>query len=420
MISRFIVLASLTIGPFTTQANWPQFLGPGGNSIVEEANVPLSWSEDNHVKWKTAIHGKGWSSPVVWGDHVWVSTATEDGRELSVLRLDKHTGEITLDQKLFDIASPQFCHKFNSYASPTPVIEEGRIYVTFGSPGTACLETKSGKVLWQRTDIECNHYRAAGSSPILYGDLLIMNFDGSDQQFMIALNKHTGQTVWRTERSIDFMDLDDKGEPYAEGDLRKAFATPHIATLHEKPVLLSVGAKAIYGYNPQDGKEHFRVESRVGHSSSVRPAVVGDIVYYTTGWSKGQLWAFKVGPDLSTDQDSIEWQLKRSVPNKPVPIVHRDRIYMVDDGGIASCIDRLTGEQTWNERVGGNYSASPVLIGGRVYFQNEEGKTTVVAASDEFKELAENHLDGGFMASPAVDGNALILRTKTHLYRIED
>lgn len=291
MISRFIVLSSVVVGLCSAQANWPQFLGPEGNSIVEKADVPLTWSENDSVKWKTTIHGKAWSSPVIWGDQVWVSTATEDGRELSVLQLDKNTGQIALDQKLFDIADPQFCHKFNSYASPTPVIEDGRIYVTFGSPGTACLDTKTGKVLWQRTDIECNHYRAAGSSPILYGDSLIMNFDGSDHQFMLALNKHTGKTVWRTKRSIDFKDLDPDGKPFAEGDLRKAFATPHVAEIHGKPVLLSVGAKAIYGYNPADGKEYFRVESRVGHSASVRPAVVGNIVYYTTGWSKGQLWA---------------------------------------------------------------------------------------------------------------------------------
>lgn len=404
---------------FSASANWPQFLGPEGNSIVEKAGIPLTWSEDDNVKWKTAIHGKAWSSPVVWGDQIWVSTATEDGHELSVLQLNKNTGKIVLDKKLFDIADPQFCHKFNSYASPTPVIEGGRVYITFGSPGTACLDTKTGDVLWQRTDIECNHFRAAGSSPILYGDLLIMNFDGSDHQFMIALNKHTGETVWRTERSIDFKDLEPDGKPFAEGDLRKAFATPHIATIHGKPVLLSVGAKAIYGYDPKSGKEYFRVESRVGHSSSARPAVVDDMVYYTTGWSNGQLWAFKVNSDLTTDQDSIEWQLKRSVPNKPVPIVRGDRIYTVDDGGIASCIDRLTGEQIWNERVGGNHSASPVFIGDRVYMLNEEGKTTVLAAGDEFKVLAENTLDEGFMSSPAVDGNALILRSKTHLYRIQ-
>lgn len=410
----------LSASALTAQANWPQFLGPYGNSVAADANPPLKWGETENVKWKTAIHGKAWSSPVIWGDQIWLSTATEDGHELSVLQVDKKTGEIALDHKLFDIASPQFCHKFNSYASPTPVIEDGRVYVTFGSPGTACLDTKTGEVLWKRTDFVCNHFRSAGSSPILFGDLLIMNFDGSDFQFIVALNKHTGETVWRTERSIDYRDLGPDGQPEAEGDMRKAFATPHIATIHGSPVLLSVGARAIYGYDPLTGKEYFRVESRVGHSSSSRPAVIGDTVYYTTGWSKGQLWAFKVRPDLSATEDTVEWQLKRSVGNKPVPIVHGDRIFMVDDGGIASCVDRAKGNQIWSERVGGNYSSSPLLAGGRVYFFNEEGVAKIVAADDEFKVLGENELPDGFMASPAVDGNALILRTKTALYRIEE
>lgn len=400
-------------------ANWPQFLGPDGTSITE-ADTPLTWSEDSNVKWKTAIHGKAWSSPVVWGNDIWLSTATEDGKELSVIRLDRKTGEITLDKKLFDIAEPQFCHKFNSYASPTPVVEEGSVYITFGSPGTACLDPETGEVRWQRTDIECNHFRAAGSSPIIHGNLLIMNYDGSDHQFVLALDKKTGKTAWRVNRSIDFQDLDENGEPKAEGDLRKAYGTPHIATIHGKNVLLSVGAKAIYGYNPENGEEYFRIESRVGHSSSDRPDVVGDMVYYTTGWAKGQLWGFKVNPDLTADQDSIAIQATRNIPKKPCPITHGDRIYTVDDGGIASCVDRLTGEAIWRERIGGNYSSSPLMAGDRLYFQNEEGKTTVLAASDEFKVLAENQLEGGFMASPAVDGDALILRTRTHLYRIEE
>ena len=414
-----LFIATTVVSMFSASADWPQFLGPDGNSITE-ANTPLKWSETENVKWKTAIHGKAWSSPVISGNDVWLSTATEDGKKLSVLRLNKDTGKITLDKILFDIADPQFCHKFNSYASPTPVIEAGHIYVTFGSPGTACLDTKTGEVRWQRTDIECNHFRAAGSSPILFQNLLIMNYDGSDHQFVLALNKQTGETVWKVKRSIDYQDLDENGKVKADGDWRKAYGTPHIAIIHGTPVLLSVGAKAIYGYNPENGKEYFRIESRVGHSSSARPAVVGDMVYYTTGWSKGQLWAFKVNPDLSANQDSVELQLGRNIPRKPIQIVHRDRIYTVDDGGVASCLNRLSGEALWRERIGGNYSSTPLLVGDRLYFQNEEGKTTVVAAADEFKVLAENELESGYMASPAVDGNALILRTKTHLYRIEE
>src|SRR5207244_7481693 len=175
----------------------------------------------------------------IWGEQIWLTTASEDGAKLFALCLNRETGKIIHDKKLFDVEKPQFAHKFNSYASPTPVIEAGRVYVTFGSPGTACLDTQSGAVLWERRDFECNHYRGAGSSPILFQDLLIMNFYGSDHQFIVALDKKTGKTVWRKERSIDYKDLGPDGKPEAEGDWRKAFSTPHVAELDGKPVLMS-------------------------------------------------------------------------------------------------------------------------------------------------------------------------------------
>jgi len=162
--------------------------------------LAVSWGEEENVRWKTAIHGKGWASPVIWGDQVWLATATEDGRELSVVAVDRATGAVIRDLKLFEVEAPQFCHRFNSYASPTPVIEQGRIYVTFGSPGIACVDTRTGRVLWERRDFECNHYRGAGASPIVYRDLLILPFDGSDRQYIVALDKATGRKVWLTER----------------------------------------------------------------------------------------------------------------------------------------------------------------------------------------------------------------------------
>ena len=181
------------------EANWPEFRGPQGNGISTSTNLPLRWSEEQNVKWSTPIHGKGWSSPVIWGQQVWLTTATADGHELFAVCIDRDTGKVIHDLKLFDVAKPQFCHPFNSYASPTPAIEAGRIYVTFGAPGTACLDTQTGKVLWARRDIECNHFRGAGSSPILYSNLFFLNFDGSDHQFVLALDKQTGRTVWREE-----------------------------------------------------------------------------------------------------------------------------------------------------------------------------------------------------------------------------
>src|SRR3954463_13503270 len=275
-MNRFFFAAGIVLAlVWGAQAgqNWPQFRGPDGDGLSDAKDLPLTWTEEKNVKWKTPIHGKAWSSPVIWGSQVWLTTATADGKELSVLCVDRESGKILRDQKLFDVEKPQFCIPFNSYASPTPVIEEGRIYVTFGSPGTACLDTKTGKVLWQRTDLICNHYRGAGSSPIRWGNLLIMNFDGSDLQYIIALDTETGKTVWKTNRSVDYKDLDDKGNVKMEGDMRKAFATPQVATIAGKPVLFSSGAKAHYAYEPATGKEIWRFEEPAQHSASTRPVI---------------------------------------------------------------------------------------------------------------------------------------------------
>lgn len=430
---RFVLLLAMGLATVARSGmgsvDWPQYRGPEGNGFARGAHPPLEWSETNNVRWKTPIHGKGWASPVVWGKQIWTATATEDGRALSAVCIDATTGKVLRDQKLFDVDAPQFCHKFNSYASPTPVIEEGRVYITFGSPGTACLDTSSGKVLWERRDFVCNHYRGAGSSPILHRDLLIMNFDGSDAQFIVALDKNTGKTVWQVNRSIAFKDLAPDGKPTAEGDFRKAFATPHVAMIDGGPTLLSQGAKAIYAYDPSSGKEYWRVEERENHSASTRPLYGDGLVYVTTGFSSGQVLALKPGhngevldanqPASSDTQLKLAWKSKRGAPKKPSLILKEDLLFGIEDGGVATCWNARTGEVLWNERIGGNYSASPLLADDRIYFLSEEGRTTVVAANREFRKLAENSLDDGFMASPAVTGNALILRTRTHLYRIE-
>ncbi|MBU6402658.1 MAG: PQQ-binding-like beta-propeller repeat protein [Verrucomicrobia bacterium] len=410
---------------------WPQFRGPDGDGLSAATRLPLTWSETENVRWKTAIHGRAWSSPVLLSNQVWLSTATPDGRELDAVCLDRDSGRIVRDLKLFEVETPQYAHPFNSYASPTPVLEPGYAYVTFGSPGTVCLDTRTGRVVWARRDFVCNHYRGAGSSPILYGGLLLMDFDGSDHQFVVALDKRTGRTVWRTERSIDFKDLGPDGQPMTEGDLRKAFATPQVATFNGQPTLISLGAKAAYGYDPLSGRELWRVEERTSHSAATRPVAGEGMIFYPTGFPRGQLLAIRPGahgevidanapsrPDAPT-QLQVVWKVKRNVPCKPSILLVHDLIFLIDDGGIASCLEARTGTEVWRERVGGNYSASPLSAAGRVYFFSEEGKTTVIEASRRFKVLAQNQLDDGFMASPAVVGQALYLRTKRCLYRIE-
>ena len=419
MFVRYFATAFLLLAaPLFAAENWPQFRGPAGDGHSDAKGLPLQFGEDKNVKWKTAIHGKGWSSPVIWGSQIWLTTATEDGTELSVVCVDKESGKVLRDEVLFRIATPQFCHKFNSYASPTPVIEAGRVYVTFGSPGTACLDTKTGKVLWERTDFVCNHFRGAGSSPILWKDLLIMHFDGSDAQYVVALNKKNGETVWRTDRSVDYRDLDAEGKPEAEGDWRKAFSTPH-ALMHDgKPLLISSGAKAHYGYEPATGKELWRFEDPEHHSAAARPVVGGGLIFISAGFSKGEVFALKPGSGV-LDESHIAWRLKKSAPNKPSLLLIGDLLFMINDGGIATCVEAKTGQPLWTERVEGNYSASPLLADGRIYVFSEEGKVAALAPGREFKLLAENKIDDGFMASPAVSGKALYLRSKTHLYRVE-
>jgi outer membrane protein assembly factor BamB len=418
--SRVLALSLIVLCAATVQlrAQWPQFRGPDGMGTAS-GDLALTWAEDTNVRWKTAIHGRAWSSPIVLGNQIWMTTASEDGRELYGLAIDRESGKIVHDLKLFDVARPQYAHPFNSYASPTPVAEPGRVYITFGSPGTAALDARTGKVLWERRDLECNHFRGAGSSPIIFRDLLLMHFDGSDVQYLVALDKNTGKTVWRTPRSIDYKDLGANGLPKADGDFRKAFATPHIVTVAGEPLLVSLGSMAAYGYDPMTGKELWKIEERSNYSSSTRPVAGHGLVFYPSGWSTGQLLAVKPDGRGDVTATHVVWRVTQAVPKKPSLLLAGDLLFMINDVGIATCLEAKTGTVVWKSRLSGEYSASPILAGNRIYFFNEDGKTTVIEAGRAFKILAENLLDDGFMASPAVADGALFLRTRTHLYRIQ-
>ena len=417
IVPAFILLLSSLL--VYASDHWPQFRGPGGDGHSDAAGLPSQWSETQNIVWKTAIHDRGWSSPVIYGKQIWLTTATKDGRQLYALCLDRDTGKIIKDLKLFDVAQPQYAHPFNTYASPTPVIEAGRVYITFGSPGTACIDTRTFKVLWERRDFECNHFRGAGSSPVLFQNLLLMHFDGSDRQYVVALDKRTGKTVWQTKRSIDFQDIEPSGKIASDGDFRKAFATPQVAQINGRWEMISFGSKAAYSYDPFTGKELWRVEERAQFSASTRPVIGFGMIFYPTGLSAGQLFAVRTGGNGLLNDSSIAWRVKRGVPNKPSILLVDDLIYMIGDTGIASCLEAKTGVQVWQQRIGGEYSASPVYADGKVWLFSEEGKTTVLKPGRAFEKLAENKLDEGFLASPAIVGKAFYLRTRTHLYRIE-
>jgi len=357
---------------------------------------------------------------VIWGDRIIVTNAPEDGSSLSVVCLDKNSGKILYNKRLHTVPLPQYCHPFNSYASPSPVIEAGRVYVSFGSPYNACLDPETGDVIWQRTDFVCNHFRGPGSSPLLYKGLLYLNFDGSDEQYVVALDKQTGETVWRTDRTVEFDDLDeDTGKPERDGDWRKAYSTPVIAHVDGRDVLISLGSMALYAYEPKTGKELWRVEFIGSHSGACRPVIQHGLIYAPIG-AGGELWAIRPGGTGVVTDTHVAWKRERAVPRRPSVLVIGDLMFMVDDSGVAACADAHTGEEVWRKRLGGNFSASPIHADGRIYYFDEDGQATVVKASREFESLAVNELKNGFMASPAVSGDALYLRTRTHMYRIED
>jgi len=396
--------------PLRADEFWNQFRGPHGNGHSLGTTLPTRWSETENVRWKVENGGKAWSSPVVWQDQIWLTNATEDGKQLFAQCLDPATGKRVHDLKVFDIAEPQFCIAKNSYASSTPVIEEGRIYAHFGAHGTAAIDTANGKILWTRQDLPCNHHRGPGSSPIVEGSLLILTFDGFDLQYTVALDKSTGATVWRQDRQIAY-DSDD-------GDVKKAYATPGVFRVNGRPLLVSPSAGATIAYEPETGKEIWRVRSG-GMNASWRPVFGHDLFY--VGTADGGFKFFAVRPDGQGDVTAshVAWKLTKGAPRYSSPILVDDLLFTGTDNGVLSCVDARNGDTVWQERVGGVFTASPIHAAGKVYFFSEDGTAPVIEARRKFTLVAQNKLDAGFMASPAVLGHSLILRTTTHIYRID-
>ena len=421
-----IPLFALTLP--AVRGDWPEFRGPSGDGHVKAAagatglvDLPLHWSETNNVRWKTPIPHRGWSTPVVLGDQVWVTTATEDGHDFFVLGLDATTGAVRFHEKLFHSDEPESLGNgasMNCYATPSSVLEPGRVYVHFGTFGTACLDTATGKVLWKRDDLPCRHYRGPASSLVAYGNLIILTMDGADLQYHVALDKQTGKTVWKTDRSVAWNDENVPGQMAKDGDLRKAHSTPLIVNAAGRMQMISPGAKAAYAYDPRTGRELWRVQY-ADWSAAPRPLYGQGLAYIVTGLSKGELLAVKTDGEGDVTDSAVVWRIKTRVGKYSSPILVDGLIYTAAAESFLSCLEAATGATVWTERIGGKFAASPIYADGRLYFFSQEGVTSVLKPGRALEILATNTLADGFMASPAVAGRALFLRTKSHLYRIE-
>jgi outer membrane protein assembly factor BamB len=382
--------------------DWPQFRGPTGQGVSAERNLPLSWSETKNVRWKVAIPGRGWSSPVIQGDRLWLTTATEEGRSLRAIAVDVNTGAIQQNVEVFNLKSPKLMNQKNSFASPTPVIDGDRVYLHFGAYGTACI-TQSGEIVW-KTKLEYdNGQHGPGGSPIIYDDLLIVSCDGLESQYVVALDKATGKVRWKKTR-----------ESY------QAYTTPLVLNLPEGDQVISPGAFQAIAYEPRTGKEIWRVKYAEGFSNVPRPVFGHGLVFICTGFQEPSLLAVRPDGRGDVTKSKVAWKLDRAIPRTPSPILVGDELYIVTDNGIATCIDAKTGAELWRARLGGNFSASPVYADGRIYFLSEEGESVVIAPGRQLKHLATNQIDGPTLASMAVSHNSLFIRSATHLYRISN
>ncbi len=436
MISaRLIVVLFALAGStaVTAAESWPDFRGPNQDGQAGDAKLPDSWSESENVTWKTETPLLGLSSPIVLDNQVWLTTATEEGHKFYALCYDATTGKLTTEVKLFESDDPQSMGngaKDNSYATSSAVIEPGRVYVHYGHFGTACLDTETKKVIWKRDDLKCWHYRGASSSPVLFEDLLILTFDGADLQYVIGLDKKTGETVWKTDRSAEWNDEHIDKQMVKEGDWRKAHSTPLIVEIDGKPVMCSTGAKAAYAYDPQTGEELWRV-NHDAYSATPRPIYHDGSFIIVTGFSRGaEMMSVKAGGRGVVNDTRINWRFDTSFPKYSSPILVDGLLYYAMDDSFLVCVDPKTGEYVWKGRAGGKYRACPIYADGKIYFFSLEGNTTVIEPGREFKVLGTNSLatdaplddprrGPGFMASPAVVGEAMFLRTRYHLYRIE-
>ena len=407
-----ITLIFASIRPFGF-ADWPQFRGPDGQGHAEATSIPLHWSETENIAWKTPVPGEGHSSPVIRQSQIWMTTATEEGRSLRAVCIDRLSGRLLYDVEVLRPAESGSKHPENGFASPTPVLDDDRIFVHFGGQGTVCLDHHGG-IVWTNTELPFSGVQGSASSPILHDDLLILTCDGNDAQFVVALDKTSGDVIWKQQR-----------QHYAarakqNNFFRMAYSTPLVARVDGVDQLVSTAADHVAAYDVLTGKELWWMPYE-GCSQVARPSF-GHGLFFVVGTAKLDdhcIYAIRPGKDAA-ESDRVVWQHSQGVGHVPSPLLVGHEIYFVHDDGILTCVDALTGREHWRERLSGRFRASPVEVQGRICISNQQGRTTLLATGKEFRTLAVNDLDGLFLASPAVVANTLFLRSSTHLYRIEE
>lgn len=410
----FSLFLYVAVPPITGDAaEWFRFRGPDGNGHAEATGLPVTWSATENVTWKQEVPGQGWSSPVVAGGRIYLTAAVPESGgnkpdySLQLLIFDSKTGKELKSVEVFkqNGSSAPRIHNKNSHASPTPILVDERVYVHFGHQGTACL-TQTGEVVWKNRDIKYPPVHGNGGSPVIVGDALIFSCDGAKDPFVAALNKNNGELLWKTPR-------------VTSASRRFSFSTPLVIDVEGKKQVVSPGSGAVCAFDPIDGRELWRVTYGEGYSVIPKPVFAHGMVYVCSGYGSPILFAIRTGGEGDVTDSHVAWQTGKSVPHTPCVLVVGDELYMVSDGGVASCLDAHTGELHWQKRIGGKYSASPVFADGKIYFLSEQGAATVVAPSTDFEQIATSNINERTLASYGVVDSALLIRSDQHLYRIE-
>jgi len=422
----FSLVSVFSLGAATTPVFWPAKQGPTGDSMVPAADVakiPLEWdgASGKNILWRTPWEGKGHSTPVIGGDLVWFTAATEDGKQMFVYGIDRHSGKVVHHILVFENAAPEeLGNPLNNYAAPSLALEADALYVHFGTYGTARIDPATGKTVWQRRDINARHFRGPGSSPIVYENLLVLTFDGIDKQFVTALDKTNGKTLWTTPRTTDYGDLDKEGKPTRDGDMRKAYHTPGVLELAGKKVLVSIGSRAAFGYDVQTGKELWTVR-HTGFNAAIPPFRIGNVLLLNSGAERAHTLGIRIDEKMTGDitESHLIFDRDKRNASEACPVLLDGVYYQITRGGIVSAMEAATGKELWEDRLQGRFLPSPIVLGDKLLICNDPGQCYLIKASREkFELVGTNTLPELITSSPVVADGALFIRTAGALYKI--